>query len=165
MPVRIEGGKLLLDNRAELAEAIRHFPDGDAVLIVKRASISTIRSEKANKYYWSCVLHEMAKENSAGDQTPEQIHDAMCEMFLPNEQKRVEFFNRMTGELLAVDTDHRRSSKLKGEPFYVFVEQVRKFALEFLGVRTEDPDPNYWRKRQSARSSEARSVDQSEVLC
>lgn len=105
------------------------------------------RSEQANAYYWGQVLTPMSKDGSDGDQSPEEIHDAMCAMFLPDEPKRVAFFNRMTGETLEVETDARRSSRLKGDEFYTFVEQVRKFALEFLGVRTEDPDPNYWRKR------------------
>ena len=90
----------------------------------------------------------MSKEGSDGDQSPEEIHDAMCAMYLPNESKRVEFFNRMTGERLEVETDTRRSSKQSASEFYDFVEKVRKFALEFMGVRTEDPDPEYWRKRE-----------------
>jgi hypothetical protein len=102
------------------------------------------RSERANAYYWSTVLALIAKEN---EQTPEDVHDAMCEMFLPNERKRVEFFNRMTGEVLTVETDGRRSSKLSGGEFYDFVERVRLWGVEFLGVITPDPDPEYWRKR------------------
>lgn len=108
-----------------------------------------LRSEQANAYYWNCVLLPMSEEGSGGDQSPEEIHDAMCAMFLDKEEQRVEFFNRMTGESLTVETDGRRSSKLDGERFYTFVEQVRKFALEFMGVRTEDPDPLYWRKRKA----------------
>ncbi len=104
------------------------------------------RSARANAYYWKCVLGEMATYSG---HSAEDIHDAMCEKFLPNEHKRVEFFNRLTGESLAVETDGRRSSNLSGAPFYDFVEQVRQFALEFMGVVTEDPDPEYWRHRQS----------------
>lgn len=107
------------------------------------------RSQRANAYYWSCVLARMSEEGSDGDQSPEEIHDAMCQLFLPNEPKRVEFFNRLTRERLAVDTDTRRSSKLKGDEFYEFVEKVRKFALEFMHVETENPDPQYWRRRAS----------------
>lgn len=104
----------------------------------------SIRSIKANNYYWSTVLPLLAKEN---EQTPEEVHDAMCAMWLPNEQKRIEFFNKMTGESLAVEVDTRRSSKLSGAPFYDFVERVRLWGVEFLGVITPPPDPDYWRKR------------------
>jgi hypothetical protein len=108
------------------------------------------RSEQANAYYWSCVLTPISESTSAGDQAPEEIHDAMCAMFLPDEKKRVEFINRFTGESIEVEVDGKRSSKLKGDEFYRFVEQVRKFALETLGVHTEDPDPHYWRKQRRA---------------
>ena len=106
----------------------------------------SVRSRQANAYYWSCVLEPMAKDQ---EMTAEEVHDAMCARFLPNEAKRVEFFNKLTGEELAVYTDGKRSSKLAGNHFYDFVERVRLFALEFLGVRTEDPDQAYWRKRVS----------------
>lgn len=108
------------------------------------------RSIQANNYYWGCVLTPMSESGSAGDQSPEEIHDAMCARFLPDEHKRVAFFNAMTGDRLEVEIDTRRSSKLKGDEFYDFVEKVRKFALEFMGVVTEDPDPLYWRKRSAA---------------
>ncbi len=78
--------------------------------------------------------------------TAEEFHDAMCEKFLENEHKRVEFFNKMTGETLTVEIDGRRSSKLKAQPFFDFVELVRAFGRDWLGVITEDPDPEYWQK-------------------
>jgi hypothetical protein len=109
----------------------------------------SVRSRQANAYYWSCVLAVMAKDQ---EMTPEEIHDAMCARFLPNEAQRVAFFNKLTGEELAVYTDGRRSSKLTGDAFYDFVERVRLFALEFLGVVTADPDPLYWRKRSTTRT-------------
>lgn len=112
-----------------------------------------LRSLQANNYYWGQVLEVMAQDASSGDQSAEEIHDAMCAMFLPDDKKRVEFYNRMTGEQLTVETDGRRSSKLTGEPFYQFVEKVRKFALEFMGVRTENPDPLYWRRRKQKEAA------------
>ena len=110
------------------------------------APVRQTRSQKANAYYWSTVLPLLAKEN---EQTPENLHDAMCETFLPNDFRRVEFFSRMTGEVLRVTVDKRRSSKLTGAAFYDFVERVRLWGVEFLGVTTPDPDPEYWRKRKS----------------
>lgn len=106
------------------------------------------RSERANRYYWGVVLALLAKDQ---EMTPEEMHDAMCEQFLPNERKRIEFFSRMTGETLDVEIDPRRSSKLKGDEFFDFVERVRLWGLEFLGVVTPDPDQDYWRKRATAR--------------
>ena len=115
-------------------------------ILIRQHDARKLRSERANAYYWSTVLPLLAAEN---EQTPEEVHDAMCVLFLPNEAKRVEFFNKMTGESLTVDVDTRRSSKLSGGPFYDFVERVRLWGVEFLGVVTPDPDPEYWRKRKS----------------
>lgn len=144
---QLENGRVHWDNAERFTKELKTLGNGAVVVKAKLQSASAVRSQRANAYYWSQVLTVMSIEGSAGDQSPEEIHDAMCEMFLPNEPKRVEFLNRLTGETLTVDTDARRSSKLKGDAFYTFVEKVRKFALEFMGVETEDPDPNYWRKR------------------
>jgi hypothetical protein len=132
--------------KRRLALCLSGLPDGPwEVPPPKRLT----RSAKANAYYWSTVLRELAKHSG---NTTDEIHDAMCEMFLPNERRHVEFFNRMTGQSLAVEIDPRRSSKLTGGPFYDFVEQVRLWGLEFLGVTTPDPDPNYWRRAQRVRA-------------
>ena len=111
---------------------------------VTLASHRDTRSKRANAYYWSVVLGTIARETG---HSADEIHEAMCRMFIKNEPKQIEFFSRMTGEVLTFDLDTRRSSKLAGAPFYDFVEQVRAWALDFLGVATEDPDPDYWRKR------------------
>jgi hypothetical protein len=103
------------------------------------------RSEKANAYYWGVVLERIVEESESGN-SAEELHDAFCERFITTERKRIEFFNRMTGETLTTDVDTRRSSALTGGPFYDFVEEVRKFALEFWGITTPAPDPEYWRK-------------------
>lgn len=142
-----ERGGLEMDDREAMLAAIRRFGAGVGVVVSITEAGKQRRSQRANRYYWSQVLTPMSKDGSDGDQSPEEIHDAMCSMFLPDERKRVEFFNHMTGEHLEVEIDPRRSSKLKSDEFYTFVEKVRKFALEFMGVRTEDPDPEYWRKR------------------
>lgn len=145
-------GRISEDGRFGLLEAERparqryfHTLAGKSVDI-RVTEHQNDRSARANAYYWGHVLAAMSKDGSDGDQSPEEIHDAMCTMFLPDERKQVEFFNHMTGEMLQVETDGRRSSKLKGDAFYAFVEKVRKFALEFMGVVTEDPDPEYWRR-------------------
>jgi hypothetical protein len=147
--VTADGRLVLLDDEAAKRKDHLRSLAGQRVDVIVRAHKDT-RSERANAYYWRCVLTVMSEDGSDGDQSPEEIHDAMCEMFLPNEKKRVEFYNLMTDQKLGVEVDSRRSSKLKGDEFYTFVEKVRKFALEFMGIRTEDPDPEYWRHRRAA---------------
>lgn len=140
-------GRLLDEQRGRILAHGRKYAGVGLDIIIRAHDARKLRSEKANNYYWSTVLPLLAAEN---EQTSEEVHDAMCAMFLPNEAKRVEFFNRLTGESLTVDVDTRRSSKLHGGAFYDFVERVRLWGVEFLGVITPDPDPEYWRKRKSS---------------
>ncbi len=102
------------------------------------------RSQKQSRYYWGVVL-EVA--HTEGGQPKDDIHDAMCERFLPNERKQIEFFSKITGEAWTASIDHRRSSKLSRTDFMDFVENVRLWIAEFYGATCPDPDPDYWRKR------------------
>ncbi len=105
---------------------------------------SYLRSLRANGYYWGIVIAAAVKESG---QPADDIHSFWCEQFLPDERKRLKFFNRLTGQALQVDIDSRRSSKLTGRAFYDFVENCRLWMQEWLGVTVPDPDPDYWRKR------------------
>jgi len=126
----------------DLQEAIRTFRGQHIDLTVE--AHRDRRSERANAYLWGVVYREIAAYTG---HTVEAIHSAMVERYLPSERVRVEFFNRTNGEVLEIDTDRRRTSKLTGTAFFDFVEQVRLFASEFLSIETEDPDPAYWRAR------------------
>ena len=126
----------------DLQEAIRTFRGQHIDLTVE--AHRDRRSEQANRYLWGHVYREIAAYTG---HTVDDIHDAMVERFLPSERKRVEFFNRTSGEVLEFDIDRRRTSKLSGKSFFDFVDAVRLFASEFLSIETEDPDPDYWRGR------------------
>lgn len=143
-------GKLVMDayQRATFRQALA-ARKGKRIEITVTEWKST-RSKRANNYYWSTVLPLLA---ASQQMTVDEMHDAMCAQFLPNEARRIEFFNKLTGECLTVDlTDTRRSSKLKGGEFFDFVERVRLFGVEFLGVLTPDPDREYWRKNEATRT-------------
>jgi hypothetical protein len=141
--IRGEKGVTFEDAHAFTKYVSETWGTGECFEIVCQ-DIQTTRSAKANRYYWGVVLKLIAEHTG---HKPEAIHDAMCEMFLPDEQARVEFFNRMTGEKLEVQVESQRSSKLNGMAFYDFVEEVRQWARDFLQVDTPDPDPEFWRKR------------------
>lgn len=139
-PALIARGELKPEDLGAFRAAMRALPDGRYALRVE--PWKNRRSARANAYLWGHVYEEISRHTG---HDPEEIHDFMCERFLPNERKRIEFFSRMTGETLVADVDRRRSSKLSGTPFYDFVEKIRHFAREFLSVETQDPDPEYWR--------------------
>lgn len=130
------------DLAEDLMDAFRQYKGQHVDVTI--APHTETRSERANAYLWGVVYREIAAYTG---HTVEAIHAAMVERYLPNERLRVEFFNRHSGEVLEIDTDRRRTSKLSGKAFFDFVEQVRLFAQEFLTVDTPDPDPEYWRGR------------------
>lgn len=129
--------------RHELRDRLRELRGKHVGIVVEE--YRNVRSREANAYLWGHVYVEMAKHSG---HSAEELHDFMCEKFLPSEKRRAEFYNRMTGECVEIETDGRRSSKLTGNAFYEFVEQVRQFAVEFMDVQTQEPDPAYWRKHQ-----------------
>ena len=55
-------------------------------------------------------------------QDKQDVHDAMCELFLDNQRKQVGFLNILTGGSLEVPIT-KRSSGLKGDEFFNFVER------------------------------------------
>lgn len=92
------------------------------------------RSVRANAYLWGVVYKAISDDTG---QEPEAIHEAMKQRFLT--QTDVVLINAKTGEM----EEHRvvgSSSKLKVHDFYQFVENVRLFAAEWLGLRI--PEPN-----------------------
>lgn len=137
-----DAGHLSLDNKSAFTAALETFKGRECVLTLQERSY--LRSLQANSYYWACVVAPAAKESGQDEET---IHSYWCDLFLPNERKRVTFFNRLTGAALQVEIDSRRSSKQTGAAFYDFVENCRLWCQEWLGLTTEDPNPNYWRKR------------------
>lgn len=118
---------------------------GKRVDVVIREHVDT-RSLRANAYYWSEVMGEAERANIG--YTAEEFHELMLEKF--STRKHYEIVNRQTGEVVEEYDITERSRTMKGKNFYEFVEKVRQFLVEFFGVQTADPDPEYWRKRMAA---------------
>jgi hypothetical protein len=137
-------GKLKIYDLNGFNRGLTLFGSGEEIEIEVR-ELHEGRSQRANRYYFGVVLKLISEETG---HSVDDVHEAMVKQFLPDEQKQVEFFHRLTGEKMQVTVGGRRSSKLSREDFYTFVEQVRAWAGEFLGVTTPDPDPNFWRKRR-----------------
>lgn len=133
--------KMTEASRAAMARAMKGFKRGHVDVIVRPHFVK--RSSRANRYYHGPVLNAIVLET---EQDHDSIHDVMCEKFIP--PQTVTFVNKHTGE-----TEERqvpgRSSRLSVSEFYHFVEQVRLWAAEWLGITIEDPDPE-WRRLDEA---------------
>ena len=142
-----DAGKLVLEpsDRARLSGVLRGLR-GQRVDVAVTLHQSS-RSGRANAYYWSTVV-KLATAHT-GD-TAQDFHDEMCARFLT--RRRIDVLDYATGEATEI-TVPGRSSKLTISDFYTFVEQVRLFCAEFLGVATPDPDPDFWRKRTEAKAA------------
>lgn len=147
----VSGGKLALPSEAQFAlrSWTRGLGDGE-MLMLTIGEPKKVRSLKANAYYWGVVI------KAAVDYTghsADDIHAYWCSEFLPDEHKRLEFYNKLTGSKIRATVDVRRSSKLSHNVFCDFVEQCREWLARELGVNTPDPDKAYWKTR--AKKTEA----------
>lgn len=137
----IVNGKLKVRNQRDFNEAMSAMADGEVVVTIEKRRAT--RSQRANRYYFGVCLNLISE---ATGHTVDELHDDMCLRFLT---KRVNYTNPETGEV-----DERevpgRSSKLNVNEFYDFVERVRQFGAEFLGLAIPDPDPEHWRDREDA---------------
>lgn len=138
-------GRTAPEIRGRILEHGRRYAGVPLDILIRQHDARKLRSEKANAYLWGVVYPAIVAGSESGN-TEMDLHDAYCAMFLPTEAKQVEFYSRLTGESVSVSTT-RRSSALKGDRFYDFVELIREHGRTFFGVETPDPDPEYWRKR------------------
>jgi len=116
-------------------------------LVGKRVKVRIVeegqsRSDKANNYYRACVL-DVAERSNIG-YTADEFHELMLAKFATT--KHYVLADR-AGDIVEEYDLAERSSTMNGKNFYDFVEQVRQFLAEFYGVVTEDPDPEFWRKK------------------
>jgi len=143
-------GRVSPDGRLHFTSDVRHdFDEWLNGLIGKAVDVEVhehqdTRSIQANNYYWACVLTPV-EEGNVG-YTADEFHELMLEKFAT--RKQYALVNRTTGEAEEYVIP-RRSSTMPISDFYKFVEQVRQFIAEFYGIATDDPDPDYWRKRQT----------------
>lgn len=141
-----DGQVVIVDRRAIKLWAAQH---GDGTELVYKIDVAeATRSARANAYYWSVVV-KAAHDHSG--QSEDDIHEFWTAKFIPCEKKRLEFFNKMTGQVAdAGEIDARRSSKLNRMEFFDYVELCRGWLVDFLGVTTPAPDPDWRSKKRAA---------------
>jgi hypothetical protein len=133
----VERGRFTPDVIEQWREKLREF-DGQRVDVWFERH-QDIRSIYANNYWWGVCLKLVQDDtgNKADD-----MHEICLKKFLS--KRKVEIISPVTGEC-EVHAVQERSSTRKISDFYQFVEESRLWFVEFFGVVTPDPDPEYWR--------------------
>lgn len=128
----IRRGKLHLHNRAQFDNAVSGLTDGwEVELEITR--LRATRSGQANRFYWGVViqaLHELT------GYTPEELHDLMKAKFLPKHLA----FTGQNGDIIEQFVLGGSTRHLDTQEFYQYVERVREWAGDALGLYI--PDPN-----------------------
>ena len=138
--VEVQDGRVRLPNRKLFAELVRGLRPGPYVLTLGR--LRAIRSPQANRYYWGIVMHLLSEYTGF---TPDECHEWAKAKFIP---KRLAVLNQ-NGDVEDEYVIGGSTRKMTTTEFYDFVETVRTFAQEKLGLEIPPPDPA-WRVREDA---------------
>lgn len=134
--------------RRYLAQVVGRWSDGPATLTVKRERPEKTRLQMA--YYRGLVLPMIVEEiagTATDESTARQVHVQLKAMFLP--PVRIEWTDRETGEVIERELVPSLAD-LNTKEMTDFVEQVRRWAGEFLGLEIPDPDPQWKSRRRVA---------------
>ena len=126
----MENGKLHLDNPALFRAALKKRQGRVSVTVESEEST---RSDRAHRYYFGVVLKLIAEETG---HTIDDLHEVFKSEW---NSKTLLWTDPATGEM----TEKRipqTTTKLKVSEFFDYVEHVRHYAAESLGIVT--PDPN-----------------------
>jgi hypothetical protein len=126
---QIREGRLVLDDRPAFETEIRDQPDGPVCVRVWRP-----HSRRSDRYYFGVVLAHISETTGY---TVAEAHDAMKRECNPKIETRVD------RDGLVVDTRVTGGSttELADADMSAYIDRVRQFAAERLGVNIPDPDP------------------------
>ena len=127
-----DSGVLNVHNRKLMQDWAKQHPGKDVVIKLERKGSK--RSSPQNRYYWGCVIREIAiRLHDLGHQwlTDEDVHDMMKLKF--NHEQIVSEH----GEVLELPKSTTTLTKLQ---FAEYVDNIRMWASSFLSI--DIPDPN-----------------------
>lgn len=136
---RLANGVLQV-NRHTLKQLLANRQDCEIEILIERKHAT--RSVQANRYYWAVVVKAIS-EHTGYDAN--ETHEAMKALFLPKELAFCDGNGVIQGEIVIGGS----TRKMNVNEFHEYVERVRRFAAEQLGLNVQDPDPN-WQDREEA---------------
>lgn len=122
----IKEGKLYLDKSEQFKQFLHTFPTGKRVEVTVE-KLKHPRTNSQNRYYWGCVVHEIAKHTG---HDPEQIHELLKLRFSP----RWHFQTDRMGASIPTST-----TRLDTLEFVEYTDKCRMWANEFLGLQIPLP--------------------------
>lgn len=128
---RIEGGRLILNNKTMFNESIKAQSDSEVEVIIKRKNR---RSTQQNRYYWGVVVWSIKQRlTELGHRyTAEDIHTFLKDRF------NGENIANQDGEVVA--RIGKTTSNLNRSEFAEYVDKIAEWASESLGIYI--PPPN-----------------------
>lgn len=127
-----DAGTFHLHNRKAFIDWSKQYPGKDVAIRFERKSSK--RSDPQNRYYWGCVVREVCvRLRQLGHQW---ITDEDCHEFL-----KLKFnFEQIVGEGGEVMELPKSTTGLTKTEFGEYIDRVRMWAADFLGINI--PDPN-----------------------
>ena len=108
----------------------RQLKDGHYEVTVQRLQAN--RSQHANRYYFGVILAALSEHTGYH---VNELHELMKQKFIPKNMALLDGNGDVKGEFVMGGS----TRKMKVGEFHTFVERVRQFAAEELGVYTPDP--------------------------
>ena len=141
----IRNGRLHLHNRRAFDEMVATLRDGWEVEIDIHRLRAT-RSRKQDKYYFGLVLKNLSEHTGISRDT---LHEMMKVKFL----SRSEVVLDANGDVIEQIVLGRSIRPLKTDVFARYVDEIRQWAAEKLGLNIPDPDPS-WREKTEPQDEE-----------
>lgn len=137
---RVEKGKLLIRSPKRMQDVLAEWRDCEVTVTIEKRH--AIRSIEANRYYFGVCLKLIAEYTG---HTIDELHDWAKARFIPKHLSILDKNGEIKDDLVIGGT----TTRLNRVQFYEYVESIRKFAAEELGLDIPEPDPN-WRERSAA---------------
>lgn len=143
MILRFEKVNGLFDSKALLL-AFSLLANGIYIITIKK--VRRQRSNKQNGYLWGCAYPLLLKGMiNVGWEfaTIEQIHE-----FFKGQFTSEQIVNKDTGEVVEIPSS---TSEMDTVTFNTYVDKLREYASEYLGMELPEPDKNWKENENSAR--------------
>lgn len=141
MTLRFEKINGLFDPKALLL-ALSLLANGIYIISIKK--VRKQRSNKQNGYLWGCAYPLLLKGmiNTGWEFVSEdQIHEFFKGQFTADK-----VVNRDTGEIIEIPAS---TTEMDTVTFKTYVDKLREYAIEYLGIDLPEPDKN-WKENESS---------------